>query len=317
MSEEKSKLLAQASTAKRESKHLDFKSAFDSTSNESWCEIIKDIIAFSNSGGGIIVFGVEDDGKSNGMDFQHILNFDLADITNRIARYTGYQFDGIEILEIERDKNLHAAFLISSSEVPIVFTKPGTYDVDGKKQKTAFGVGTIYFRHGAKSEPGNRNDLENWRDKEISRIRNEWMGNIRKVVRVPKGHAVSYVPKGQIKIGATGQPVIVRISNDPKAQKFVPHDAERIWPYKQKELLSTINQKLPSGLKINAHDIVVVNRKIDILKSYPDFAYKPHKMVSPQYSDLYVHWLVDQANKNPDFFRVAREEYRKLSGGQK
>jgi hypothetical protein len=100
------------------------------------------------------VFGVADNGTSLDADTSHILRCDIADITNRISKYTGFQFADIEIIEVVRGSKKHPVFLISRTEVPIVFTEPGAYDVGGGKQKTAFGQGTVYFRHGAKSEPG-------------------------------------------------------------------------------------------------------------------------------------------------------------------
>ncbi len=44
----------------------------------------------------------------------------------------------------------------------MVFTRNGTDVTIKGKQKPAFVQGTVYFRHGAKSEPGNRDDLEDW-----------------------------------------------------------------------------------------------------------------------------------------------------------
>ncbi len=45
--------------AKRESKYLDFKSSFNPDSAGEWCELIKDIVAMANTGGGIIIIGLE------------------------------------------------------------------------------------------------------------------------------------------------------------------------------------------------------------------------------------------------------------------
>ena len=163
----RAKLLERAENAKRESKYLDFKSEFNPNSSGSWCELIKDVVAFANSGGGIIVFGVSNDGSAAQSDCEPILALDVADVSNKIARYTDYEFSDIEIVEVRRGDMRLAALLISGAQVPIVFTKPGTYDVGDRKQKTAFSKGTIYFRHGVKSEPGNREDLTNWRDKEV------------------------------------------------------------------------------------------------------------------------------------------------------
>ena len=55
-------LIKQATIAKRESKYLEFKECFDINSAQDWCEIIKDIVAIANSGGGILVFGAKSDG---------------------------------------------------------------------------------------------------------------------------------------------------------------------------------------------------------------------------------------------------------------
>jgi predicted HTH transcriptional regulator len=164
------KLMERAQVAKSESKHLDFKSEFDTASTEAWCGIVKDIVAMANTGGGIIIFGVENDGVSNSkVDHARLLAYDTADITNRISKYTNYQFSEIEIVEVERAGKTHASFFVFATEVPVVFTKPGEYEIADKKKKVAFAQGTIYFRHGSKSEPGNREDLLRWRVREIER----------------------------------------------------------------------------------------------------------------------------------------------------
>jgi len=48
------------------------------------------------------------------------------------------------------------SFQVSASRIPIVFTAHGRYGVAGGGQKSAFCQGAVYFRHGAKSEPGTR-----------------------------------------------------------------------------------------------------------------------------------------------------------------
>lgn len=54
--------IRKALATKRESKHVEFKQTFNPSLPGEWCELIKDIVAIANSGGGIIVFGylVED-----------------------------------------------------------------------------------------------------------------------------------------------------------------------------------------------------------------------------------------------------------------
>jgi len=85
----KADLVQKALTAARESKHIEFKEEFDPASPGEWCEVIKDIVAISNSGGGIIVFGLDDSGKSAKTSLAGLAAIDPADISNRITKYTG------------------------------------------------------------------------------------------------------------------------------------------------------------------------------------------------------------------------------------
>src|SRR5579862_5717829 len=113
----RAKLLDQAAKTFKESKYVDFKREFDIGSAAQWCEIIKDVIAFANSSGGVIIFGIHDNGSNADVDTAHILNLDLADITNKIESYTGCQFAEIEIIEIDREDGRRAAFIIGGTDV--------------------------------------------------------------------------------------------------------------------------------------------------------------------------------------------------------
>jgi len=126
-------LLAKASIARKETKTIEFKQTIDTNSNADWCEIIKDIAAFANSDGGIVLFGVSNDGKKARFNSKDILNYDPADITNKIFKHTGVQFDNFELIEIKRSLHSIAALLINTTYPPLVFNNNGTYvGLDGK-----------------------------------------------------------------------------------------------------------------------------------------------------------------------------------------
>lgn len=171
----KEDLLQKAQSARRESKYVDFKECFNPESSQDWCEIIKDIVAMANTGGGVIVFGVRNNGTYSGFDCTPIFNIDSAIITDKILRYTNEQFSNFELEEIERNENRIAALFVYGAPIPMIFVKPGTYDIGEGRQKTAFSQGTLYFRHGAKSEPGNSNDVRGVIERELERIRNSWL----------------------------------------------------------------------------------------------------------------------------------------------
>lgn len=298
-------MIERAKTATRESKYLDFKGRFDFNSTECWCELIKDIIAFANSGGGILVFGLESDGRSSGHDCSAVLRCDIADITNKIFKYTGFHFGEIETLKIGRGENSYPALVIGDCGIPTAFTKPGEYEVDGKK-KSAFVVGSIYFRHGGKSEPGTRADIAAWYERQASADRRRLMQGVRTVVEAPKGATVTVVPPSA-RIGTEG--IVARLSSDPKAIEVRPLSAATTHPHHRPELLRRLKTKLPKGVKVTPHDIVCINRKFDVFSARPDFATKPHQDASPQYNDQYIEWIVEQITNAPDFLSSARQFY--------
>src|ERR1039458_4139195 len=153
------RLILKALAANRESKHIEFKQGFDPTSASEWCEIVKDIVAIANSGGGIILFGLDNVGTPTGQPIDAIAKIDPADVANKVGKYTGTIDLGFEILEVQKEGHPLVAFVIQAGSTPFVFEKPGTHDIGAGKQRTAFGMGTVYFRHGAKSEPGSTTDI--------------------------------------------------------------------------------------------------------------------------------------------------------------
>jgi predicted HTH transcriptional regulator len=137
--------LDEALAANREKDDLDFKESFDVHSKGEWLEIIKDIVAMANSGGGILLIGVTDDGKPSNSDVLPVLNLDTADITNKVFAYTGHQFSNFTIRQVQKSRQVLAAIVVGDTRIPIVFTKPGNYQTQSGKQKSAFSIGSLYF----------------------------------------------------------------------------------------------------------------------------------------------------------------------------
>lgn len=221
-------LIEKALNARRESKNVEFKESFDPNISRDWCEIIKDIVAIANSGGGVILLGVDNAGRPCGADLKAVSQIDPADISNKISKYTGLVDLEFEIFEKIKEKHNLVAFLIQPVSIPIVFRKPGTYDVGSGKQRSAFGVGTVYFRHGAKSEPGTSDDIRKVIEKKLDIIRKSWVRGVRKVVKAPHGtQIVSLHPSHKIE-GPTHSITTVRVVKDPKAKPvLLTRDASR------------------------------------------------------------------------------------------
>jgi hypothetical protein len=76
---------------------VDFKSAFAPADKGEFLEVLKDLVAMANSGGGIILFGITNDGKPADADLTGVAALDPARITDAIYKYTDCQFQHFEI----------------------------------------------------------------------------------------------------------------------------------------------------------------------------------------------------------------------------
>lgn len=296
--------------AKRESKSVDFKRSFDPDGASDWCELIKDLVAMANSGGGTILIGVDNNGSCSGdPSVQKVLALDPAVITDKVSKYVGVQFDSFVINEGERDGLRIALLTVGASLTPLVFQKPGTYSTGGGKQRTAFGVGTLYVRHGAKSEPANSGDLARIIERHIQMVRKGWMADIRKVVNAPAGSSVSVLPPNvRQSTGLDATPI--RITKDPTAPEYRTVDPDTTHPWRQKELLAKVNKSLPSEHRINQFDMLVVRHLYDV-DADPHYFHKP-LFGAPQYSVDFAKWLLEQHARDPSFFERSREEYKRV-----
>lgn len=310
-----------------ESATVDFKSCFDPTSKQDWCELNKDIVAMANSGGGLIVVGVEDDGSPSDWDLAPLLSVDPAGVTNRIHSYTEQHFAAFEVFSGQRRGHAVGVIKVGCSRIPIVFTVHGGYAVPGG-QKAAFVKGSVYFRHGAKSEPGTSEDLRGALERELEHVKGFWLDGIGKVMAAPAGSTVQIV---QHAVTHDPEAIPVRLTTDdarpwwaraashsgtrPKPRPFdSPPDenaptlsvrqADNIYRYRQKELVKRLAERL-DGVSITGHDLQCV-RRVDRVDDDPLFSYQARH--SPRkYTEAFVDWLVMKHSENPEFFRLARE----------
>ena len=293
--------------SKRESKHVDFKRCFDPKSTGEWCELVKDIVAMANAGGGAILIGVEDNGEPSGADLAEVLAIDPAVITDKVRKFTGVQFDSFTLIRAERSGVPIAALIIGLTEVLLVFEKVGTYQLENGKQRNAFSQGTIYTRHGAKSEPVSSDDIRRFVERRVEALRREWMAGVRKVVNAPAGATISVVPRG-VQQSQDPAAMPIRITDNPNAPEYRLVDPNITHPWRQKELIQKVNAALPESATINQFHIKAIRHLYDI-DSKPEFIYKG-KFSSPQYSESFYEWLLECYSRDTGFFKNASDEMK-------
>jgi hypothetical protein len=290
---------------------VDFKATFNPSSKRDWCELVKDFVAMANSGGGIIAVGLNDDGTPSGTDLESVLAVDPAQVTDKVHMYTEQQFAKFAIRSAQRHGAEIALISIGGARFPLCFVRPGQYEIDGRT-KAAFQQGTVYFRHGAKSEPGTTDDFRLSMERELQRVKEFWLSGIAKVVEAPSDSVVEVRP-AQVEVQTTDGATSIRLTRDENAQSFKVIEFDSLYPYRQKELMQRLREELGSNAP-TTHDLRIF-RVLNNVDANPTFSEKS-KFGSRQYSDALVDWMLSRHREDPAFFHEQRETYKRLKLAQ-
>jgi EC042_2821-lke REase len=130
------------------------------------------------------------------------------------------------------------------------------------------------------------------------------------VAKKPKGAKV------QIALGGPGKPgdgrvVPVRLTDDPGAPVVRALVPDRTHPFRQKELLTELNARLPEARReVTGHDIQCV-RKVYGIDGKAEYSHKP-LFGSRQYSQAFLYWMVERSMKDRAFFSKARKKAKDI-----
>jgi hypothetical protein len=232
-----------------------------------------------------------------------VLDHDHAKYCDLIQKYTLQNYADFEVLEETKDGHQVAIFLINPPDYPLIFQKPGQYPVENNKQKSAFGQGTIFFRHGAKSEHGTSDDLRKFMQVRVREMEDKIMKGMRQVLEAPRGAQIAVVPSVSASQTALGA-VPFFLTKNPSDQHVVAIDRGEICKYRQKEVLLMLKERLPFGPNLTSHDIKAINKVYDIPANelycwQPDYS-------SKQYSDAFIDWIVGQVTNDVGFLDEVR-----------
>ena len=287
---------------------VEFRRAFDSGSVRDWCDLVKDVVAMANSGGGILLVGLEDDGTPSVRGTDKSPSLVAATIDEKVHQHTGTHLSGVRVAKEHKGGRPVTAIEVEPGPYPIVFTRPGTYPTENQIQESSFAAGTVYFRHGAVSEPGSVEDMRRAFEREIQRRVEGWLENLRRIVEAPPGSMMSVnMPNA---VAAAGEPgVAVRLVADPNAPAVPRWSPDETHPYRMKDVTSILNSKLAGKVELNGFDLLCVRRLHETDRN-PTFYFKS-RLGAPQYSEAFVEWLLEQHSRHPTFFADARAKFTK------
>jgi hypothetical protein len=289
---ETNRFLSRAAEAKRSSKRVELDEGFDPQAPGVWLELVRDVAAMANSGGGVVVL----DG-----------DVEEEQLHEELARYAEPEFESFEVRDIKRAGRPATAIVVEGvANTPLVFSRTGRYRNADGDEHVAFARGGLYFRHGAKSEPATGADVRDFIKRQLDATRSQWLANIRQVMHAPDGAEVAVIETAER--DDEGRPTLIRLTTDPHAPLYGQVDPDRSHPYRQKEVIREANERLV-GATVNAFDVLSVRRVHAITEeTRPEFVHVP-KFGSPQYSDAFVDWLVSEYGRDPQFFSKAKTNY--------
>jgi hypothetical protein len=132
-----------------ETQVIDFKAAFcwqDATKCERF-EILKDIAAMANVGGGLIIIGRDEPNHTAGsLDTAEATSFDPTEVNKVVHRYLASSIEcGVELEIVNRD-TLAVIDVPEFEPTPLVFQEIGNCGVDGCKKTPHFKQGDLFIR---------------------------------------------------------------------------------------------------------------------------------------------------------------------------
>jgi hypothetical protein len=282
---------------------------FDSSSERDWCELIRDIVAVANSGGGEIVVRCTTSPRAGEAAGAAENCLSRIEILRRLAEFTGSRFASVEAHAVESTAGTTVVIAIGRALYPIIFNNPGRCpDPANPAEKIElFPAGSYYTRRGVRTEPGTSADIQVFFERLLRQIRRGWLAEIRRVINKPVEAIVSaaYSREGAPSKPKASPPVLkpVRIVTDPHAPALQPQDVDRLYPLRQKDLIRELNRRLGRAV-LNSYDIQAVRRQ-HRLDERPDFVFHLPG-AGRRYSPAVADWMLDQQQRDPEFFHKAR-----------
>jgi hypothetical protein len=263
---------------------------FDSSSERDWCELMRDILALANSGGGRILVGTA---------------IDERDVLARLAHCTDSGFGDLRILPANEFDGSVTVLAVGRAVFPVRFSQQAEGTNSDASAMPSIAPG-FYFRHGERTEPGTTADMRVFVERLLRRVRRRWLRGIRRVLTKPITFDEDAAPKHRaakrIRIERTVlQPV--RIVSDPNAPALQPQDVDRLYPWRQKDLLGELNHRIGRRL-LTTYDVQAV-RRYHLLDERPEFVFHLPG-AGRRYSPAVAEWIFEQFSRDPEFFHEAR-----------
>lgn len=292
-----------------ETAQVEFKSATDTGSPRFWPQLIRSVLAMHNSGGGVIVFGLDSAGQPVGGDLSALCAIDPVQVSDKVKHYSDRPLPGIVRDEFEKGGGTYPGWIIPGATVPLPFSRPGDVHIGQSKPEKLFFPGQVYVRRGASSVPADAGDMAIIAERIRTAAREEFANQMTGLVGLPAGHEVKGVPAGTI-LRVPVPTSCVRLTDDPTEPGCVGVDMFKQYPYRQKELLAQLSTRIP-GVRVNQFDMQCIKKLYASEIEVKRLSYSPpHSSV--HFSDDTVEWIMAHISADPAFLDKTRSACKKV-----
>lgn len=318
---------------RRESKTLELKANFN-LSDDAKVDYARTMAAFANRDGGYLLFGIRDKPhEMDGMQNKKLDELDPRIFSQFLQNHFSPNIDWEHRVHEVDGKRFGFIYVWPAKRKPIVCVAANS---KGKTLRD----GDVYYRYQGETKLIGSSELHALIDERVEQERRSWKDLLVRTAHLdPPSVAYLDLESGRLS-GAEGSLIIGQdvldkvkfiqegnfadggeptlnvignvevVSTVPIAvDRPVAKDPSETHPMLQKNLIQQISNRIGIG-KLNSFDLLCVRRLYEV-DNNPDWFYlSAVGNHSPQYSETYLEWLVEQYESNSSFFQDARKAYK-------
>lgn len=165
-----------------EDDRLDLKVSFD-RDKTGWANLCRQAVALHNSGGGLLLFGVDDAGGRVGLASSLVRAFDPANVNNQLSSRRAPAVLRTTYTELRRYNKIFGFFAVRAGQQIVIFDQ----DVAGSDSKIVARAGCVYVRRNGQSAPAEFSEVQALTEKIIARGVQGFLARVDRIATLPAG----------------------------------------------------------------------------------------------------------------------------------
>lgn len=181
-----------------ESKLQDYKITFVPNDAKARVDLVKNLVAMANAGGGQIIYG-RDETETPGVDDATCTALDSARLDDFVRKYIiPAPMEISHDIQVLDNGRFVLTLTVAAAQYPIVMARKGDWKgMDSRKDSSIFLKGDIWTRHSSKTERVHFEDLRQWVERAKQDERERILSRITHLANLPEGTEIQIVPSGQ------------------------------------------------------------------------------------------------------------------------